>query len=174
MTRLAMRALVGAMIAAALVPALATSTPTPTIDVPSSAAYGTLDIPMNLAVAMGLNCNLTDTGLTCYESETEALAALDTTTNLVAAASCTPAMTLYDGASFTGASLNIATQSVWINLSTYSFGNRTSSWRTGCVGGYLADGTGGAGTRIGMPAGGSDGSLGTFNNLASSALRCPC
>ena len=174
MTRLAMRALVGAMIAAALVPALATSTPTPTIDVPSSAQYGTLEIPMNLAVAMGLNCNLTDTGLTCYQTEAEALDALVTTADLTAAASCTPAMSLYDGTSFTGASVNITVQSVWLNLSGLAFSNRTSSWRTGCAGGYLADGAGGAGTRIGMAAGGQQSSLGTFNNLASSALRCPC
>ena len=174
MIRLAMRALAGAMFAAALVPALATSTPTPTIDVPSSAQYGTLEIPMNLAVAMGLNCNLTDTGLTCYQTEAEALDALVTTASLTAAASCTPAMSLYDGTSFTGANVNITVQSVWLNLSGLAFSNRTSSWRTGCAGGYLADGAAGAGTRIGMAAGGQQSSLGTFNNLASSALRCPC
>lgn len=174
MTHKTTLALTGALIAAALTPALATSTPTITIDVPSSAGYGTLAIPMNLAVAMGLNCNLTDTGLSCYDSEAEAFAALDTTTNLVAAASCTPAMSLYDGTSFTGASVNITLQSVWVNLSGLGFSNRTSSWRTGCAGGYLANGTGGAGTRIGMAAGGQQSSLGTFNNLASSALRCPC
>ena len=82
-------------------------------------------------------------------------------------------MTLYDGI-FTGASVNIVDQGVWINLSTRNFNNRTSSWSTGCAGGYLADGTGGAGTLVGMPANSSDGTLGTFNNLASSARRCPC
>ena len=174
MTRRTTRALAGAMLAAALTPAIATSTPTPTIDVPSSARYGTLEIPMNLAVAMGLNCNLTNTGLACYKSEVEALGALVDTTGLTAAASCTPAMSLYDATSFTGASVNITLQSVWVNLSGLGFDNRTSSWRTGCAGGYLADGTGGAGTRIGMAAGGQQSSLGTFNNLASSALRCPC
>ena len=173
MIRVVTRALAGAMIAAALAPAFATSTPTATAAVPSTARYGAIEIPMNLAVAIGLNCNLTSTGLACYQTQADAVGALGAGTN-VAAASCTPAMTLYDGANFTGASVNITLQSVWVNLSGLGFSNRTSSWRTGCVGGYLADGTGGAGTRIGMPAGGQDGALGTFTNLASSALRCPC
>ena len=121
---------------------------------------------------MGLHCNLTTAGLNCYEREQDAFAALGTATGL-AAASCTPAMSLYDGV-FVGASVNITLQSVWVNLSGLGFSNRTSSWRTGGAGGYLADGTGGAGARIGMPAGSQDGALGTFNNLASSALRCPC
>ncbi len=167
-------ALAGAMAAAAITPVLATAATPQATDLPATAQYGSLEVPMNLAVAMGLSCNLTPAGTSCYKTEAEALDALAAPGGMVAAAGCTPAMTLYDGASFTGASVNITQQSVWVNLSAFSFSNRTSSWRTGCVGGYLADGTGGAGTRIGLPANSSDGSLGTFSNLASSALRCPC
>ena len=159
-----------------LVPAVtaAAADPAPAQDLPATATYGNLEVPVSLAVGMGLNCNLIGEELSCYPSEAEAQAAAVETSTL--AATCSPPMTLYDGTSFTGASVSIYTQSLWINLSGIGggFSNRTSSWVTGCAGGYLADGTGGAGTRIGMAAGGQQASLGTFNNLASSARRCPC
>jgi len=160
----------------ALVPAVtaAAADPAPTQDLPATATYGNLEVPVSLAVGMGLNCNLIGEDLSCYPSEDEAQKAA--ANEGVLASSCSPPMTLYDGTSFTGASVGIYTQGVWINLSGVGsgFNNRTSSWKTGCAGGYLADGTGGAGTRIGMAAGGQQASLGTFNNLASSARRCPC
>ena len=175
MTRKTALALTGAILAAALTPSLAAAAANPpTMDMPPSAQYGSIEIPMNLAVAMGLNCNLIGPRLTCYQTQDEAFGAIVEASNVVAASGCVPAMTLADGASMSGATINITTQGVWINLSSVSFDNRTSSWRTGCVGGYLADGTGGAGTRIGLAAGGQQNSLGSFNNLASSARRCPC
>ena len=167
-------ALTGAILAAAFTPSLAAAADPPTMDMPTSAQYGLIEIPMNLAVAMGLNCNLIGPSLTCYQTQDEALGALAKSSDVATAAGCAPAMTLADGTSLSGATINITTQGAWINLSSVSFDNRTSSWRTGCVGGYLADGTGGTGTRIGLAAGGQQNSLGSFNNLASSARRCPC
>ena len=176
MKRFSPRLLLACTLICVLVPAVtaAAADPAPTQDLPATATYGDLEVPVSLAVGMGLNCNLIGDGLSCYPSEADAqTAAVDAA---VLAASCSPPMTLYDGTSFTGASVSIFTQGVWINLSGIGggFANRTSSWVTGCAGGYLADGTGGAGTRIGMAAGGQQASLGTFNNLASSARRCPC
>lgn len=167
-------ALVGALAAAAMLPVGASALPE--VDIPMNASFGETSIPTSLAMSMGMSCNLTDLDFSCYAEEKEALAALEADESVMAAASCTPPMSLYDGTSFTGSSVNIAIQSVWVNLSNVGtgFNNRTSSWKTGCAGGYLADGTGGAGTRIGMAAGGQQATLGSFNNLASSALRCPC
>lgn len=143
----------------------------PAIDLPDRAAYGALHIPTAAAVGLGLACNEVAAELTCYLTQDEADAAL---TEVVIAAGCTPGMQLYDGTSFTGASITITTQSTWINLSGLGFNNITSSWKAGCVAGRLADGTSGTGTLSTLSAGGTASSLGTFNNLASSAKRCPC
>lgn len=186
MNRLIPRALAGAIAACALIPAMASAAAPGSMDLPATAQYGSVEIPTRLAVSMGLGCNLIGAELTCYGTQSEALEAgstsvesdsLNATTangTVTAAATCSPPMSLYDGTSFTGSNLNIYTQSLWINLSGYAFDNRTSSWTTGCAGGYLANGTGGGGTRIGMPAYNQQSSLGSFNNLASSAKRCPC
>lgn len=173
MKRLTPRIALTCAVICVLVPAVtAAAADTPTHDLPATATYGDLEVPVSLAVGMGLDCNLIGEELSCYQSADEAQkAAVD---SAVVASTCSPPMTLYNGTSFTGSSLNIYTQGVWINLGTYGFSNLTSSWSTGCVGGYLADGTGGAGTRVGLPAGGQQATLGTFNNLASSARRCPC
>lgn len=145
-------------------------------DQPRFATFEGGTIAMPAAVALELSCNVTDDDLSCYRTEQEASTALTGGSfgALVALASCSPPMTLYNGTSFTGASLNISTQSTWINLSGLGFDNITSSWKTGCAGGYLANGTGGGGSTIGMAANNSQSSLGAFNNLASSAKRCPC
>jgi hypothetical protein len=187
MTRMFRRALAGAIGVFALIPALAAAAPG-SMDLPRTAQYGDLKISTNLAVSMGLGCNLIGTELTCYRTQAEALAAGDAavaannlaagsetaTGGAVITATCSPPMSLYDGTSFTGSFVNLYTQSLWLNLSGIGFDNRTSSWTTGCAGGYLANGTGGSGATIGMPAYNSQSSLGSFNNLASSAKRCPC
>jgi hypothetical protein len=177
----------GALVFAALAafPIVASAAPPRSIDLPAQASYKGGTVPTAQAASLGLACNVVSTGaVNCYDTQTEALAAGDVgdsasaglaaSGGVVALAECSPPMTLYDGTSFTGSYLNIYGQSVWINLSGYSFSNRTSSWKTGCVGGYLANGTGGSGAQIGMPANNSQASMGTFNNLASSAKRCPC
>lgn len=170
----ARRVLACALLTLAAIPTLAAAgaddtevTPTATLD---GRTIDSADI-----VANDLSCNLTADDLVCFDSEAQAQAAASITTNGVSTlAGCSPGMTLYNGTSFTGANVTILTQSTWINLGTLGFNNVTSSWKTGCAGGYLADGTGGAGTRIGMAANGQQSSLGTFDNLASSAKRCPC
>ena len=163
-------AVFGAAAAALAVPPLAAADNAP-IDLPDRATFGAIQIPTDTAVGLGLACNEVAAELTCYLSQREADAALDA---LVLAGSCTPGMHLYDGTSYAGASITITTQSTWINLSTMGFNNVTSSWKAGCVAGRLADGTSGSGTISTLPAGGSTPTLGAFNNLASSAKRCPC
>jgi hypothetical protein len=175
MIRPTTRLLTAALVAAAAIPSLATSAPRalPSIDVPATARYGALEVSTKTALRLGLNCNVIGARVSCYSTQTAALragAAATKRTN----ATCSPPMALYVSTSFTGSFFNLYTQSAWISLANVGFNNVASSWKTGCVGGYLADGSGGAGTRIGLPAGNQQSSLGTFDNLASSALRCPC
>jgi hypothetical protein len=178
MCRYIPRALIGVLAAFAVVPAVATAAESGAVDLPTQANYGSGQIHTNFAMAMGLSCNLIGSDLTCYDSQDEALRAgaepSASSAPVTTAATCSPPMSLYAGTSFVGSQLNVYTQSVWINLSGYAFDNVTSSWKTGCVGGYMANGTYGTGTTVGMPANNSQASLGSFNNLASSVKRCPC
>ncbi len=174
--------------AAPPIPAAQPTPPAPPVQPDQSAEqsaparYGTETIPTAEAFDRGLSCTLTDAGVSCYDSQSEAAAAATGTTRLGttqttvmrALASCAPAMALYDGTHFTGSTFYIGVQSAWINLTQYHFSNRASSWSTGCAGGYLANGEYGGGARIGMPAYRSAATMGTFNNLASSVYRCPC
>lgn len=174
-------ALIAAVAIGVLVPAGAGMAEPESIDIPETATYGAETISTSDAVDLGLSCVFDGATLECFDSEKEVTGTLTSASfapegsgGAVAAASCTPGMTLYDGTSFTGANVTITVQSVWVNLGNLGFNNRTSSWRSGCVGGYLANGTGGSGSTVGLPAGGQQASMGSFNNLASSAKRCPC
>lgn len=164
-------AVLSAVTAALALPMLAAAE-TPPIDLPDHATFGALDIPAAAAHGLGLACNEVASEITCYLTQDEADAAL--AGDVVIAAGCTPGMQLYNGTSFTGASLTITTQSTWFNLSGFGFDNITSSWKAGCVAGRLASGAGGGGTLNILAAGGAASSLGAFNNTASSAKRCPC
>jgi hypothetical protein len=63
------------------------------------------------------------------------------------AATCSTALRLYDGTYQTGSVLSIAVRGQWINLGTYGFDNRTSSYRVGACAVELASGTNGSGSR---------------------------
>jgi hypothetical protein len=54
-------------------------------------------------------------------------------------ASCSTAVQLFDGSGFGGASLALATQNAWLNLSTWNFANRTSSYAVGGCSSTFAD-----------------------------------
>jgi hypothetical protein len=58
--------------------------------------------------------------------------------NGVPYAACSTPLTLYKGANRTGASVPITTRGVWINLSTVSFDNKTSSYKVGACAVELA------------------------------------
>ena len=51
---------------------------------------------------------------------------------------CSTPLTLYNGANRTGASVQISMRGVWINLSTWSFDNKTSSYKVGACAVQLA------------------------------------
>ncbi len=62
-----------------------------------------------------------------------------------ASSSCSSYVRLYDGMSYTGSSLWLSTRWSWINLSTYGFNQRTSSFKIGACSAYFADYSNGGG-----------------------------
>ncbi len=65
-----------------------------------------------------------------------------------AAASCSSYLKLYDGYSYSGASLWLATRNIWLNMSTYGFNQRASSYKVGGCSTYMADYSNGGGAWI--------------------------
>lgn len=62
-----------------------------------------------------------------------------------AAATCPTALRLYEHTGYSGAVLAILDRGRWINLSSYGFDNRTSSYRVGACPAYFADSANGGG-----------------------------
>lgn len=89
----------------------------------------------------------------CFRTEDELLASLATgavtteSEDVVAstASACSSSLRLYDGTSYTGAVLYLSTRTTWINLASYGFSNRTSSFKVGACFTYLADLSNGGG-----------------------------
>lgn len=61
------------------------------------------------------------------------------------AVSCSTPIRLYDGTSFTGASVSISQRGTWINLGPLNFDNRTSSFRVGACSVDMASAADGGG-----------------------------
>jgi hypothetical protein len=61
--------------------------------------------------------------------------------------SCSTPLKLYDGTSLTGGLATVYSRGLWINLSSLSFDNRTSSYKVGACPVELAAGTHGGGSR---------------------------
>jgi hypothetical protein len=58
---------------------------------------------------------------------------------------CSTPLRLYDGTSLTGTFVSVSTRGSWINLSSLSFDNRTSSFKVGACSVELASASGGGG-----------------------------
>lgn len=67
--------------------------------------------------------------------------------SVAARSSCSSYLRLYDGTSYTGASLNLTTRNVWLNLSSYGFNQRTSSYKIGPCSATFADYANGGGAQ---------------------------
>ena len=61
------------------------------------------------------------------------------------ALTCSMPLRLYDGTQFTGRSVSISERGVWVNLSTLSFDNKTSSFKVGACTVDMASAAGGGG-----------------------------
>lgn len=59
---------------------------------------------------------------------------------------CASSLRLYDGTGYTGASLNLTTRAEWLNLSSYGFDQRTSSYKVGACSSKFADYANGGGS----------------------------
>ena len=86
------------------------------------------------------------------------------------AMTCSSSVRLYDGTSFTGSVLSLSIQWQTLNLSSYGFDNRTSSYRIGPCGADFYSGANTAGSLYGGAtwAGASASSMGSWNNILSS------
>jgi hypothetical protein len=58
---------------------------------------------------------------------------------------CSSPLKLYDGTYLTGSEVSVSARGLWIDLSTVSFDNRTSSFKVGACSVDLASGAGGSG-----------------------------
>src|SRR5438309_1914738 len=61
------------------------------------------------------------------------------------AVNCSSALKLHDGTNQSGATASISSRGVWVNLSSFSFDNRTSSFTTGACAVALASAANGGG-----------------------------
>ncbi|MGI8515033.1 MAG: hypothetical protein ACR2NT_07785 [Acidimicrobiia bacterium] len=86
----------------------------------------------------------------CFGSEKELDARLemlaDQPETSALLAQCSTGLRLYDGTGYTGSVLVILDRSLWINLSSYGFDNRTSSYKVGACDSYFAENGSGGGS----------------------------
>lgn len=100
-------------------------------------------------------CEVHDDGTYCYRTEAEMTAAGQPSPRTTSSTggsfstllvSCSTALRLYDGTSYTGAVLSLYTRGTYINLSAYSFDNKVSSYRVGSCGADFFSGSTGSGS----------------------------
>ncbi|MGH8925992.1 MAG: hypothetical protein ACRDWA_15355 [Acidimicrobiia bacterium] len=87
----------------------------------------------------------------CFQSEKEVDGRIEELTreesgNLSMLAQCSTGLRLYDGTGYTGSVLIVLDRSLWINLSSYGFDNRTSSYKVGACSSYFAENSNGGGS----------------------------
>jgi len=86
---------------------------------------------------------LADLGLSYLFEETKIPAGLRPHTSY-----CSSYLKLYNGYSYSGQSLWLSARGFWLNLSQYSFNQKTSSYKVGGCSTYMADWASGGGTWI--------------------------
>ncbi len=93
-------------------------------------------------------CAVWDTSepMECFASETELLQEATSRGSSRSSSLCSSALRLYDGTGYGGAVLYVYERGTWINLSSYGWSNRASSFKVGACSSYLADGSSGGGS----------------------------
>ncbi|MEI7547472.1 MAG: hypothetical protein WCK21_05365 [Actinomycetota bacterium] len=97
-------------------------------------------------------CNIAPSGSVCFRTEAQldqflSTATVDTTATVDSlASSCSSTLRLYSGTSYTGSVLNLSTEFLFINLSTYGFDNITSSYKVGACDTWFYSGASGGGS----------------------------
>lgn len=121
------------------------STPESTAGAPAAeiATFEGATFDMTQGWGAATACNVTDTGTTCYRTETDMNKAIATAPGTASrASSCSSSLRLYDGTSHTGQVISITTRSTLISLSGYGFDNKTSSYKVGACSARLYNGIG--------------------------------
>lgn len=124
----------------------------PGAEASASASGGSLaffeDDVIDLSQSWGdaLACSISDEGNYCFRTESELdqfLAEAATAEAAGILATCSTTLRLWDGTNQTGAVLYLDLRAINISLSTYSFDNKTSSYRVGACNSVFRD-SGGA------------------------------
>jgi hypothetical protein len=121
---------------------------------------------LNLADGWGgaAVCAVTATGTFCFSSQADYLSwranmASATETSLTPNLNCSSALELFSGTNYTGTEVSIFDEGVWINLSTYGFGDETKSYKVGaCQAGMTSAANGGGTAYPGPMTAGTDAS----------------
>lgn len=142
--------------AAVAVLAAMTFVATPTAAAPDETIADFDGRPVNLAQSWeGAGaCYVGPGGATCFGTEADmdqwlAHAGLlwEVAGGIVPASTCGSYVRLYDGTSYSGTVLHLATRGDWLNLANYGFDQRTSSYKIGACSALFADlANGGGGT----------------------------
>ncbi len=81
-------------------------------------------------------CAVTSTGTQCFSTQVEyqswlADANVATGVSPLTGGNCSSALELFTGTNYSGTELAVYDQAIWINLSTYDFGDKTNSYKVG-------------------------------------------
>jgi hypothetical protein len=93
-----------------------------------------------------VECFSTEAELTARSSQDNGYRPSEAENPAGASSTCSSALKLYDGTSYTGSALYLYARTTWLNLSTYGFANRTSSYKVGGCATYFADYPNGGGS----------------------------
>jgi hypothetical protein len=124
-------------------------------DVIASYNGGTIDLSTGWGTAKV--CVVSNSGTTCFSSQSEYQSSLSTNVTFVPLTSCSSGLQLYQDVSYGGNELVLSQTGTWINLSAYSFSDVVSSYKVGACNISMTDGSGGSGNVYpGATSAGSD------------------
>jgi hypothetical protein len=117
-------------------------------DVIASYNGGSIDLTQGWGTATV--CTVTATGTNCFTTANDYLSWASSQQSSLAtvspAISCSPGLELFQNISYGGNELILTAPSIWINLSTYSFSDETSSYEVGSCAVTMTDGPNGSGS----------------------------
>lgn len=144
------RILVGiAALVAALAPALPAGAAGGTN--PSLATFEGRTIDLRKGWGEAAACSTDGTTTTCYRTEADMDAALGTPAppplgEVTILSDCSSSLRLYASINFTTPVLQLTARSIWLNLSSFGFDNRTSSYAVGACSSIFAENANGGGS----------------------------
>ena len=101
-------------------------------------------------------CAVTSTGNQCFSTQAEfqswvASANVATEASPLTGGNCSSALELFTGKNYSGTELAIYDQAIWINLSTYDFGDKTNSYKVGACNTAMTSAANGGGAQYPGP-----------------------